>query len=120
MDGIARSEDELFHETVDDITSASSSDAEESGRRGAMRARVAPVTSSSHDRPPVWTPSSFNSKFSVWKEDPSSVNDRRQRFFKNWGLKNLREEPSVGPASSLATKTLPVAKPIAEASDNVS
>jgi len=54
----------------------------------------------------------------VWKDDPSSVNDRRQRFFKNWGIKNLREEPSVGPATSLMSKSLLAAKN-AEASDGV-
>ena len=105
MDGRAGSGDE-FHETLEDITSASSSDAEDSGRR-SMRARVARVApAASHDRPPVWTPSSFHSKFSVWKDDPSSVNDRRQRFFDKLGIKNLREEPSVGPATSLASKGL--------------
>ncbi|KAG0631305.1 hypothetical protein M758_1G242300 [Ceratodon purpureus] len=105
MDGRTGSGDE-FHETLEDITSASSSDAEEGGRR-SMRARVARVApATSHERPPVWTPSSFHSKFSVWKDDPSSVNDRRQRFFKNWGIKNLREEPSVGPATTLVSKGL--------------
>lgn len=107
MDGRAGSGDE-FHETLEDITSASSSDAEESGKRsGTMRARVARVApATSHERPPVWTPSSFHSKFSVWKDDPSSVNDRRQRFFQNWGIKNLREEPNVGRATSLVSKGL--------------
>jgi hypothetical protein len=117
MDGRAGSGDE-FHETLEDITSASSSDAEDVGRR-SMRARVARVApATSHERPPVWTPSSFHSKFSVWKDDPSSVNDRRQRFFKNWGIKNLREEPSVGPATSLVSKgLLGAAKDVQQAVD---
>uniref|UniRef100_A0A7I3ZZ81 Uncharacterized protein n=1 Tax=Physcomitrium patens TaxID=3218 RepID=A0A7I3ZZ81_PHYPA len=105
MDGKIGSEDE-FHETLEDITSASSSEAEEGGRR-AMRAGIAGVApATSRERPPVWTPSSFHSKFSVWKNDPSSITDRRQRLFQNWGIKNLREDPSTGSTSSLANKSL--------------
>ncbi|CAM6042200.1 unnamed protein product [Sphagnum compactum] len=45
-------------------------------------------------RPPLWSSSSsnLNSKFSVWKDNPGSIQDRRQRFFQQTGFKNLRGE----------------------------
>ena len=109
MDGGIGSEEE-YHETLEDITSASSSaeSSDESNGHRIMRGRsikVAPATTG-HERPPVWTSSSYQAKFSVWKDDTSSINERRQRFFKQMGLKNLREEPNAGPASSLLGRSL--------------
>jgi len=91
--------DDEFHETFEDITSTSgseSADDEESGSHNNSKilriTRVAPDAEGS----PVWTPSSFQSKFSIWKDDPSSINERRQRFFKQMGLRSSRDEPLDG------------------------
>ncbi|KAG0504497.1 hypothetical protein KC19_N027300 [Ceratodon purpureus] len=94
--------DDEFHETFEDITSTSGSDSadEGSGHDNRMRStRVAPVTGVS--RPPVWSPSAFESKFSVWKDDPSSINERRQRFFREKGLKSSRDEHGYAHVATL-------------------
>lgn len=93
--------DDEFHETFEDISSTSGSDSADEGsgspeNNKKMRiTKVAPVTVNVEDSP-LWTPSSFQSKFSVWKDDPSSINERRQRFFKQMGLKSSRDEPLAG------------------------
>lgn len=95
--------DDEFHETFEDITSTSGSDSadEGSGHDERMRStRVAPVTGVS--RPPVWSPSAFESKFSVWKDDPSSINERRQRFFREKGLKSPRDEHGYAHVATLS------------------
>ena len=85
--------DDEFHETFEDITSTSGSDSadEGNGHDNRMRStRGASVTSA--NRLPVWSTSAFESKFSVWKDDPGSINERRQRFFREKGLKSSRDE----------------------------
>ena len=97
MDGSLVSDDE-FHETLEDITSASSSESADEGSGRNMRTNGVKVAHSNGlEKPPVWSSSSYlNSKFAVWKDDPCSINDRRQRFFKQMGIRNLREEPNFG------------------------
>jgi hypothetical protein len=76
--------DDEFHETFEDITSKSGSDSADEGNGGrGSRMRATRV-----GRPPLWSPSAFESKFSVWKDDPRSINERRQRFFREKGLKS--------------------------------
>jgi hypothetical protein len=80
--------DDEFHETFEDITSTSGSDSADEGSGGhGSRMRATRVVG----RPPLWSPSAFESKFSVWKDDPRSINERRQRFFREKGLKSSRD-----------------------------
>ena len=94
--------DDEFHETFEDIiTSTSGSDsADEEGNNSSClekNDRILRITTRvASDDSPLWTPSSFQSKFSVWKDDPSSINERRQRFFKQKGLRSSRDEPLDG------------------------
>jgi len=92
--------DDEFHETFEDITSTSGSESAEDEGSGTDRilrvTKAAPTVEDS----PVWTSSSFQSKFSVWKDDPSSINERRQRFFKQMGLRSSRDESLDGSSLS--------------------
>lgn len=107
MDGPLVSDDE-FHETFEDITSASSSESADEGSGRNMRTHGGKVAHSNGlDKPPVWSSSSYlNPKFSVWKNDPGSINDRRQRFFKQMGIRNLREEPNFGHGTPVMSRSL--------------
>lgn len=86
--------DDEFHETFEDITSTSGSESADEASSPDNRKRINSTKGAANveGSPPVWTPTSFQSKFSVWKDDPSSINERRQRFFKQMGLKSLRDE----------------------------
>nr|PNR44031.1 hypothetical protein PHYPA_016414 [Physcomitrium patens] len=85
--------DDEFHETFEDITSSSSSDSADEGNGRCVRMRAAGVAPAvGIDRPSIWTSSAFKSKFSVWKDVPGTINERRERFFKQMGLKGFRDD----------------------------
>ncbi|CAM6016072.1 unnamed protein product [Sphagnum balticum] len=104
MEGEISDHNDEYHESKEDLTSASGSESvdEDQGRKHQNRVRNRPpamtaaatISSSGQERPPLWSSSSsnLNSKFSVWKDNPGSIQDRRQRFFQQTGFKNLRGE----------------------------
>ncbi|CAK9212794.1 unnamed protein product [Sphagnum troendelagicum] len=104
MEGEISDHNDEYHESKEDLTSASGSESvdEDQGRKHQNRVRNRPpamtaaatISSSGQERPPLWSSSSsnLNSKFLVWKDNPGSIQDRRQRFFQQTGFKNLRGE----------------------------
>nr|XP_024371387.1 uncharacterized protein LOC112280292 isoform X1 [Physcomitrium patens] len=84
--------DDEFHETFEDINSTTSSDSGDDLEMRTSSMRVAPLAESNLQ--PHSTPSAFQSKFSIWKDDPSSIHERRQRFFMQMGLKSYRDDIS--------------------------
>ncbi|CAK9211470.1 unnamed protein product [Sphagnum troendelagicum] len=104
MEGEISDHNDEYHESKEDLTSASGSESvdEDQGRKHQNRVQNRPpamtaaatISSSGQERPPLWSSSSsnLNSKFLVWKDNPGSIQDRRQRFFQQTGFKNLRGE----------------------------
>ncbi|CAK9863101.1 unnamed protein product [Sphagnum jensenii] len=117
-----------YHESKEDLTSASSSDSlddEQQGARGDYNHRkkvqnrpaMTAATISGQERPPLWSSSSnLNSKFAVWKDNPGSIQDRRQRFFQQMGFKNLRGEHRFGHGFGSLSKS--VSRPDPEIKDS--
>jgi hypothetical protein len=129
MEGEVSDQYDEYHESKEDLTSASSSDSlddEQQGARGDYNHRkkvqnrpaMTAATISGQERPPLWSSSSnLNSKFAVWKDNPGSIQDRRQRFFQQMGFKNLRGEHRFGHGFGSLSKSVSRTDPEIKDSD---
>lgn len=93
-------EEDQFFESLDRIASTSGSDTEEDGDYlNAVNKCQKSNTVRNGRTLPVATAASLASKYEVWKGEPGSVRERRQRLLRELGLSNDRELQREPPAN---------------------